>query len=331
MGCFAPDAPAPLDYGKQTAETLQAQINLNPQLASSNLAALNRMLMGTPAGPQQVTATQGLWWNPTTGATQDKMPLGPATPVLNSRGEPVGDSMRPGPATGWKYVNKGGQYMQNAAAQPGLLDLYSNTIAPALSASQTQANRVQRQADIADIANLGPEAYQAVMASNPDNAQLLKLLNSQAVEGLNAGTNMTPEEQRQIQQASRSAMAARGMGGTNASLGDELLQQYNMGQSLMRQRQNFALQTLGANQSVYDPMMALLGRPSGVVQSAPGWTSGAMGTAQIYNPESSYAGNIYNANQQMNALFADPSTMAKVGMVSSTLGKFVGAVSGALG
>ena len=156
------------------------------------------------------------------------------------------------------------------------------------------------------------------------------MLNAQAVAGLEAGTGMTPEEQRQIQQASRAAYAARGMGGTNAAIGDELIQQYNLGQALLRQRQAFGTQMAGVNQAIYDPMYALTGRASSSVQGAPAWATGVLGTAQTYNPESAYAGNIYNANQAYQAMFADPSTMSKIGTISDMTGSFLGSVAGAM-
>jgi len=43
-----------------------------------------------------------------------------------------------------------------------------------------------------------------------------------------------------------------------------------------------------------------------------------------------YAGNLYNANQQMAAMFADPSTISKVGAVSNTVGSFIGSIAGAM-
>lgn len=259
MGCFSADAPPPRDYGKETTDTLNAQIELNPQLASSNLEAMNRMLYG-------------------------------------------------------------------ADGQTGVLDTYANRVAPALQKAQETANTSQRAADIRDVANLGPGAREAILAANPQNAQILDLLNKQAIGGLEAGTSMTPEEARQVQQASRAAFASRGMSAGNQAIGDELLQQYNMGQGLMRQRQGFAQSMVGTNQSTFDPMMVLTGRTSGAVQQAPGWSNGALGNANIYNPESAYSGNLYNSNQQMAAMFADPSTISKVGAVSNMTGSFIGSV-----
>ncbi len=128
---------------------------------------------------------------------------------------------------------------------------------------------------------------------------------------------MTPDEARQIQQASRAAFSARGTTGTNQSTVDELISQYDFGQNLLRQRQQFAGGVLGANANVVgDPFQQILGRSSGAVAGAGNvlQTSGP----SLFNPESGYAGNVANANQQMAALFADPSVMDKIGQVTNT-------------
>lgn len=263
MACFHADQPPNRDYAAETRSTLEAQIELNPRLASSNLEALNRMLFGS-------------------------------------------------------------------GGQPGTVETFANTVAPALSRATATANTAQRTADIGDVANLGPQARAAILGANPDNARILDLLNQGAIGGLEAGTSMTDAEARQVQQASRAAFAARGTSGGNASIADELLQQFNMGQALQDQRRNFALRALGANQTIFDPMMALTGRQSGVVQGAPAWSNQGLEAANIYNPESAYSGNVYNSNQQMAAMFADPSTIEKAGAISGIAGKFIGSVAGAM-
>lgn len=261
MGCFAPDAPPPRDYGAETRDTLQAQIDLAPQLYASE----------AEYQPQYVDL---------------------ALSNLN-------------------------RMLQGAGGEPGLIDT--------LRAQST----AQRAADIGDVETLGGRATEAMLASNPAQRQLLELLNAQAVQGLQAGTTMTPEEARQVQQASRAAFAARGMGGTNAAIGDELLQQYNLGQQLLRQRQDFGGRVLGYNQAIVgDPFLQILGRPSSAMNNAQGLF--AESGPSLFNPESAYAGNIANANQQMQALFADPSTMSKVGAVANTAGSFIGSIASSM-
>lgn len=261
MGCFSPDAPEARNYGQETRDTLQAQIDLAPQLYQTE----------AQFQPQYT-----------------QLALSNLNALLN-----------------------GGN------GQAGLLE------------TLRAQNTAQRTADIGDVANLGGAARSAILGANPDQAALLERLNSQALSGLDAGTSLTPEEQRQMQQASRAAFAARGLEDSNVGLSNELLQQYNLGQQLLRQRQAFAQSVLGNNQAIVgDPFMQILGRPSNA--SAQGM--GLLGEAgpSLFNPESPYAGNLYNANQQMAAMFAEPSTMAKVGQVSGAAGSFIGGIASAM-
>jgi hypothetical protein len=61
-----------------------------------------------------------------------------------------------------------------------------------------------------------------------------------------------------------------------------------------------------------------------------GSASGQRGGPSLFNPESAYAGNLANYNAATDWQFkqASPSTMARVGMVSNTLGSFIGSVAG---
>ena len=261
MGCFAPDAPEPRNYGQETRDTLQAQIDLAPDLYRTE----------AQFQPQY-----------------SQLALQNLNTILN-----------------------GGN------GQTGLLQ------------TLRQQNTAQRTADINDVAALGGSAREAILGANPDQAALLQRLNAQALTGLDAGTNLTPEEQRQMQQASRGAFAARGLEDSNLGISNELLSQYNLGQQLLRQRQAFAQSVLGNNQAIVgDPFLQILGRPSTAVMQG----QGLLGEAgpSLFNPESGYAGNLYNANQQMAAMFAEPSTMAKVGQVSNAAGQFIGGIAGAM-
>lgn len=315
MACFSPDAPKPMNYGQQTGATLGAQVNLAPALYSAeaqfspaytDLTAQNiqRLLQGTAGG--EVTPTYGVQ----TAAQRG---------YYDAAGNFLSTRLQPGMPQGAAFHRRGDQFSaqtgtQTSQASPGLLSLLQD------------AATNQRSSDIADVASLGPEARAAILASNPDSAALLSRLNAQALSGLDAGTGFTPEEARQVQQASRAAFAARGMGGTNAAIGDELLQQFNLGQQLLRQRQAFAGNVLGQNQAVVgDPFMQILGRSSGAVGQA-----GQLIPGNLFDPESPYAGNLYNANQQYSALFAEPSTLAKVGQVSGAVGQFIGGIGSAL-
>jgi hypothetical protein len=201
-------------------------------------------------------------------------------------------------------------------AQPGLVDLMA------------KLNTATRSANVNDLATLGPDALAALRTSNPQMAALMDQLNGQASDELTAGSGLTPDEQRMMQQATRASWAARGLDGTNASASDEVLRQYALGQQLLRQRQQFAQGVVGQQQQVYqDPILAMLS------QNGQGASAQAQSLlpGNMFNPESPFAGNIASANQQMAALFADPSTLSKINQVGSTVSNTIGSIASIAG
>ncbi len=345
MGCFAPSAEGTYrDYALETATNVRSQIALapevlaaerefQPQYLENSLNNLNLLLSGRPGGTRTVTEstpTQAGWYdasgNLVSTAPMTATATGGAVGGANGRGGFAGPAFTgnfggatANAMTGLTYRPAGStttsREVQDSAV-PGLLELAQ------------MANRSQRAADVADVAALGPEARAALRASNPENARLLDLLNAQAEEGLLAGTGLTPAEQRQIQQASRAAMSARGLAGSNLGLGDELLRQYDVGQQLLRQRQQFAGNVLGYNQNLMgDPFMQILARPGTGLNQAQS-VFGQSGPS-LFNPESPYAGGIANSNAGYAAAFADPSTVDKVNAVGGIVGNLIGSIAGA--
>jgi len=167
-------------------------------------------------------------------------------------------------------------------AMPGLID-YQNQLS---------------EADIAQQAKYMPQFVQQYR-QGAGSANLLSQLQTQAEEGLAAGSNLTPEQQRIAQQQARAAYAARGMGTGNRAIGAEIMSQYGMGEALQRQRQQFAgnvanqLETSGVPQyynTTYQPMGQTL---SGLAGQASGLMAGRQ-----FQPESQMASDIYSQNAQ---------------------------------
>jgi len=322
MGCFGPDAPEPRNYGQETRDTLQAQIDLAPQLyraeaspaygqpAYSALALqnLNTILGGVPGGSRvesyQETLPAG-WYD----AQGNAMPPGWYEQQLNA------------PTEYWKragYDARGGDGTHEIQWMPERQVTRQRTVpttgAPGLLDLLRQANTSQRAGDIADVAAFAPAAREAILAANPDTAALLAGLNAQAREDLASGSQLSPAQIRQMQQASRAAFAARGLADSNISVADELFRQLDLGRQLKAERQMAALRILGANQTIVgDPWMQILGRPSAAVPLGQG-QFGLTGPG-LFNPESAYAGNLYNSNLQMESQFAmaQPSVMSMIG------------------
>ena len=241
MGCLTADAPPPVNYGQQTADTLKAQVALAPAQYSAE----------AQFAPQYTNL---------------------ALQNLNTM-------------------------MNGSATAPGVSQLLA------------QQNTTQRASDINDVNTLGPAATQAMLNADPYNAQLLGKLNAQANQGLDAGSQLTPDQQRAMQQQSRAAFAARGMGGGNASIADELLKQFDLGQQLLQQRQQFASGVVGTNQQVLgDPFQQITGRNSGAMQAAQGVQTGP----SLFNPESALSGAITAGNQQVASLYNSTPTAQAV-------------------
>jgi hypothetical protein len=233
------DAPKARDYGSETRDTLQAQVDLAPQLyaAEAKFAPLYQNLQ-----------------------------LGLA---------------------------------QQAA--PQMMSMYEKDIVPVLSRIQSQSQQDQRQADVNAVRDLGPQAMEAMRASNPQQAQLMDALQKDAMSGMAAGSALTPQQMAQTQQASRAAWGARGLASSPAAASSEVIAQQLAGNAEQDRRRAMAGSMVSANQSVYgDPFAQILGRSSGVAGMAGGFGAQAQGfnPGRLFNPESQYAADIMGSNSQ---------------------------------
>jgi len=217
---------------------------------------------------------------------------------------------------------------------PGLLQLYKEETIPALAEADVASRRIQQEADIASIEELGGRAAAAAKASNPQQQALIDELNNQALAELQAGNQLDPALQRQTEQNIRTAQADRGMGFGVGDVASEALYAGQVGEQLKRQRQQFATNVIGVNSATTaDPFMAILGR-SGVSPNAAIGVSGqgqSMNPGQVFNPESAYAGSLYanNFNAANNAAIAQAN--ANAGVIGGTIGAVGSLGGGALG
>ena len=256
MGSTKVEAPKARNYGNEMRDTLQAQIDLMPQL----MAAERRF------GPMQADLRMG-----------------------------IAESI-----------------------SPRLLSLYENQINPALSRMDAAASRRQRAADISDFEELGPRATQAMLDADPERAKLLGRLTDQADQELSLGGKLSAFEKRQIEQDVMASRSATGMAyGPSTSSYLPLAQQQGRQQRL-RDRQSFAGKVAGMRtQMLGDPFLQITGRSSRVNHGSGGGIFGqtqGLGT-QLFNPESNYAGGLYNANAQaqLAARSATASNRAALG------------------
>lgn len=241
------DAPPPRNYGQETRDTLQAQIDLapqqfaaeaqfRPQYANLDLSILRDVLLGSEG-------------------------------------------------------------------RPGLLQTYEQDIAPSL-ARVSNADRDMRIAgEMQAIQDYAPAIAQTLRQAS-GNAPLLDELNRQSIEELRAGTGMTPDLAREVEQGVRSGQAARGFGFGAPDAVTEAFARGTRGLQLQQQRRQNAAGLIGLNQATGgDPFLAILGRPSQTLGMMPGVAGQAAGfnPGSMFNPESGYASDVFNTNYNAQA------------------------------
>lgn len=225
------DAPPARDYGKETRDTLQAQVDLMPDIFEAE----------SEFRPQFAELDMGI--------AEEMMPR-------------LGEMYK----TAQGYISE------------------------ADMASMTS----QREADVASIEQLGGRAREAFLDANPLQAELER----QAMLELEAGGTLTDYDSRRVQQGIRGAQAARGMGhGVNDAAMEAYVQDRAF-EDRKAQRRAFASNVAAGSA---DPFMQILGRQSRVTPASYMGATGQAGSynpGQLFNPESQYAGDLYQSNQQ---------------------------------
>lgn len=209
----------------------------------------------------------------------------------------------------------------------GLLDYHESTLIP-YGIRQTSAIR---DADIADLERLGPRATEALLAADPNQQALMEELNRQAMEELRLGGQLSPDEIRDVTQATRAGYSDRGMIRSEEAILDEIMNRSSYQQARQAQRRDFAGQVVGYNRAVTgDPMMAILGRPSdasGTAASVFGMGHRNQTASGMFDPMNPYASSLYAGNQQA----ATSIYGSQAGLMGSIYGSQAGLYGGILG
>lgn len=310
-----------LDYGAITRDTLQAQIDLAPDLYRSeaefrpkynalDLEELEATLMGRPAGKRGETYTDyelqeqvvgsEKWQHPVLGHWMTRPVMG-QVPVPVNRTREV-----------------------DTPAQKGLLELLETEIGPGLH----RLRRADAAADVETVRELGPKSREAMRLFNPETAGLVDRLATQA--DANMRGEFDPGEQRLAQQAIRQAQASRGVGYGPNDTWEEVYGVTGQGTELARMR---ALEAIGANQSFYgDPFMQILQRSSSTSPGAAavlgsGAAMNAGAGPRLFNPESPFAGDVAMTNfnaQEAARISAGNNQAAMLGAGIGALGMLGG-------
>lgn len=150
-----------------------------------------------------------------------------------------------------------------------------------------------RTSDLGDVTRLMPELrgiYDANM--RPEEKQLRDLLFSQITGELQAGSALTPELSRDVEQGLRSAEFARGIGGGQGSANRESVRKALEGLDLLNSRQEKAKSLISMEAATKpDPFAAILGRPTTGLNT--GSQQAAVGNTQL--SPSYFADNAFQA------------------------------------
>lgn len=205
-----------------------------------------------------------------------------------------------------------------------------NSILPGQAAAQTTG----RVLDVADLATLGPAVGQAALNINPYQSALMGALNQRGLEELQLGSSIDPDTIRAMQQSIAGAAGARGWSGLDpGDMARTAMQTGLLGQQLRQQRFANAAGLGQMNQAMVDPYARALMGPSALGAGAAQTAAGLLGQSgpRVFNPESSYAGNLYAQNYGMAATFAPSSILQRINMLQDTMGKGIGYAANAFG
>lgn len=240
-------------------------------------------------------------------------------------------------------------YNLEAEYQPKYANLYLTTAieqAPKqrylAQSQQSIYNRLmdrQRAQEMRTLQTVAPGYVQQYLEAMPGVGQINEALVGQAMQDLALGKSISAEEARGLDQIARQAYAARGVGTSDQAALAEVLNRYQFANQREAQRRAFAQSAMGTSAALSQPaLQRVLGAETAPL--AYGVSQGAMQAAmqagpRLFNPESSYAGNLYNMNSQMvmgnlaaqNAAAAQ--TAAAWGQLGSSLAGAAGTYYGA--
>lgn len=333
-GGKGPETPPPRDYYTDTMGTLKAQVQMAPSVYAAEAAFTPKMqrltlggyrntLLGRISREQLSEASKGEYDK----AVQEQkdaanlLASGKVTdPVEIDRLKLVA-ATPPDPAS---FSDK------------GLLDILEQDIMPSMSRSDIFTQRLQREADIKAVEDLGLRASEAYLNADPRSKGLLEELNRQSLDNLKAAGSgtLTSAQQRLAVQTARGAATARGVAlGSQGSIA-EILNTYKMGEDRKAAAYQNAAAVMGLNKAnIADPFQAVLGRQSGAFAAGIGQQQFASGFAsnigpKTFSPESQYAADLYSSNQQTAAAYASARAQVQSGITSAVGGVLGGFATG---
>jgi len=168
---------------------------------------------------------------------------------------------------------------------------------PVIDSIQSRSNTMMRGADIRDIEQLGPRAVDAVRASNPNVKRLLDEMSDSAYDDLLRAGELSPDQIRHVEQASRAAYNDRGLERSNSAILDEVTNNFKTRLAMEDRARSYAGDVLGYEKSFVDPALMVTGKPSSSLGFARSTANaGAQGPTMFDPFGNAYAGNLYGQN-----------------------------------
>jgi len=282
-----------------------------PLFGGLNLRRLQEMLLGIEGGPreEEYFETETVPGRPGFGFRDPRRP--------NSSGfGDAGGGLYGTPDT-TRQVRR--TRMVDVPRQAGLIEILRQ-VQPQADEINIDAARRTREADIRDVRELGPRVREAYAAAYPEQEQLLTGLLGAANEDIAAGSNLSPVELRQVQQAIRSGQAERGFGYGPSDVSEEAVATTLEGMGLRNQRLNNARSIAALiSGATPDPMFAVTGRPyqSGAAGLLGAGMGGGEGSLQSFLP-------FFNEAYDYNANATNAANISEGNNRSAVLGSLLG-------
>ena len=214
--------------------------------------------------------------------------------------------------------------LEGQKGQGGLFDLLEEQSARAGELQRDQL-QLQRESDVGALQEFAPQVVEAYRGADPYSTEIAESMSRKAMGQL------TPEEERNIQQRSRQASLARGRIGDSSSLAAEALGRSDY-------TAQFAQPAFGMNRQLAgDVGMTILGRPSSAIglcgqmlgQAQQG-ASGPMGP-QLFDPNVGINMAMQEQSNQVSLLGAQAQAdAARSSGKSSMMGSILGGAASAI-
>jgi hypothetical protein len=194
---------------------------------------------------------------------------------------------------------------------PGIFDLLGESSKRAFELQKDQLQQ-QREADVAALEEFSPQAVEAFRAADPYSAAIADSMSRKALGQL------TPEEERSVQQRARQGSLARGRIGDSSSIAAEALGRSDYTSQFAQPAFNMNRQLAG------DLGMTILGRPSSAIQLGQQGLGQATGLAgqpigpQLFDPNVGINMALQQRGQNMELQAAN--AQARGAMVGGLLG-----------